>query len=162
MPPRPALGAPAPAFALPGVRLVGGDLLRAEYSLARAVGAPLVLAFYPGDDTPVCTKQMCSYSSGLEAFTDLGAAVWGISTQDLASHERFARKHDLRLPLLSDADKTVVKAYGVAGPLGLHTARSVFVLDAAGVLRWSHVSSVGLAYQQSATLVDVVRGLVAT
>ena len=56
-------------------------------------GRPMVLAFYPGDETLVCTKQMCSYTNELDQFRNLDAVVWGISPQDLDSHERFARRH---------------------------------------------------------------------
>jgi peroxiredoxin Q/BCP len=79
-----------------------------------------VLAFYPGDDTAVCTRQMCAYSSGLEEFTGLDAVVWGISRQDIDSHERFARKHGLRLPLLADTAGVAVGAYGIGLGGGLY------------------------------------------
>jgi len=150
----PALGAPAPAFTLDGVE--AGE--RRSFSLADALGSRLVLAFYPGDDTLVCTKQLCSYQDDLARLTDLQATVWGISSQDLDSHERFAAKRALSFPLLADTDRAVQKAYGVAGPLG-HTKRSVFVIDAEGILRWSHISTLGLTYQDSDTLADVLRSL---
>lgn len=138
--------------------MVAGETRTSSYALEGRT-SPLVLVFYPGDETRVCTSQLCSYSSGLEAFTDLGADVWAVSTQDLASHERFARKHDLRMPLLADVDKTVVAAYGVARLAGRHTARSVFVLDAAGVVRWRDVRTVGLTWQQDDALVRAVVAL---
>lgn len=154
----PDVGQPAPPFEMQGVHLVDGQATISTYSLTGRA-APLVLVFYPGDETPVCTSQLCSYSSGLEAFTDLGADVWAISTQDLASHERFARKHDLRIPLLADDRKSVVQAYGVARLGGRHTARSVFVLDAGSVIRWRDVRSVGLTWQKDAELVQAVAAL---
>ena len=155
----PEVGSVAPAFSLEGVRLVDGESVRSTYSLEGRAAGPLVLVFYPGDDTTVCTKQLCAYSSGFEQFTDLGAEVWGISVQDLASHESFARKHQLRMPLLADDDKVVVKAYGVGRLGGLHTARSVFVVDAVGVLRWRDVRSAGVTYQKPGDLVEVLTGL---
>ncbi len=157
----PTVGTPAPAFAVEGLRLVGGEVMRSTYRLGdRPAGSgPLVLAFYPGDETPVCTRQMCAYSSGLEVFTDLGAEVWGVSTQDLASHEKFARRHDLRLPLLADTDKAMCRAYGVLRLGGAHLARSVFVVDGDGVLRWKHVSTLGVTYQNTAKLAAVLRDL---
>ncbi len=154
----PAVGQPAPSFELRGVHLVDGEATTSTYSLAGRA-APLVLVFYPGDATPVCTSQLCSYSSGLEAYTDLGADVWAISTQGLASHERFAREHGLRVPLLADDDKTVVQAYGVARLGGRHTARSVFVLDAQGVIRWRDVRAVGLTWQKDVELLRAVAAL---
>ena len=104
------VGQPAPDFTLPALHLVDGKAVRDVRTLSQERGHPVVLAFYPGDDTSVCTKQMCSYSSGLEAFTDLGATVWGISPQDIDSHEKFAVKHGLRMPLLADTDRTAVAA----------------------------------------------------
>jgi peroxiredoxin Q/BCP len=146
----PELGAPAPDFKLPATQLVDGELVRSELTLSQQRGHAVVLAFYPGDDTAVCTKQLCSYSSGLEAFTDLGATVWGISTQDLDSHEAFARKHGLRMPLLADTEKSAVTAYGIG--LGGLTRRAVFLVDAEGILRWKHVAALGLTYRDVPTL----------
>ena len=153
----PELDVPAPDFTLPGVQLVDGEAVRADYTLSEHRGAPVVLAFYPGDGTPVCTRQMCSYSSGLEEFTGLGAQVWGISTQSVDSHVEFARKHGLALPLLADTGSTAVDGYGVGGALG--TQRSVFVVDAEGVLRWKHVARIGLTYKGTKTLTAVLKTL---
>lgn len=150
MPEVPGEGRPAPDFTLPGVQLTDGEAVRGEYSLSAQRGRPIVLAFYPGDDTPVCTRQMCSYSSGLEQFTDLGAQVWGISPQDVDSHERFARKHGLRLPLLADTELTATRAYGIG--LGSSLRRAVFVIDADGIVRWKHVALLGLTYRDTETL----------
>lgn len=147
----PEVGAPAPGFTLPGLLLTEGSAERREYRLAEAQGSPLVLVFYPGDDTAVCTKQLCSYTSDLDRFKDLGATVWGISPQDLDSHEAFARKHRLAFPLLADTDRTVAKAFGIAVP-GLGLRRSVFILGADGTVRWKHVALAGLTFQHSDTL----------
>ena len=150
MPKSPEVGLPAPDFTLPAVQLTDGTAVRGERVLSQERGRPVVLAFYPGDDTSVCTKQLCSYSSGLEAFTDLGATVWGISTQDLDSHESFARKHGLRMPLLADSDRQAVTAYGIG--LGSLVRRSVFIIDAEGMLRWKHVAALGLTFRDIPTL----------
>lgn len=157
MPEVPGEGRPAPDFTLPGIQLIEGEALRGEYSLSAQRGRPLVLAFYPGDDTPVCTRQMCAYSSGLEQFTGLGAQVWGISPQDVDSHERFARKHGLRLPLLADTELTVTRAYGIG--LGSSLRRAVFVLDAEGIVRWKHVALLGLTYRDTETLTKQLAAL---
>ncbi|MEZ0094068.1 peroxiredoxin [Streptacidiphilus sp. EB129] len=148
----PEIGSAAPDFTLPSLQLVDGEPVRRERTLSEERGHPVVLAFYPGDDTAVCTKQLCSYSSGLEAFTDLGATVWGISTQDLDSHEAFARKYQLRMPLLADTAKETVAAYGIG--LGSMTRRAVFIVDAEGVLRWRHVAALGLTYRDIPTLTE--------
>jgi peroxiredoxin Q/BCP len=153
----PEIGRTAPDFTLPSVHLVDGEVVRGERTLSKEQGHPVVLAFYPGDDTAVCTKQLCSYSSGLEAFTDLGATVWGISTQDLDSHESFARKHGLRMPLLTDTGREAVAAYGIG--LGGLVRRSVFVIDAEGVLRWKHVAALGLTFRDVSTLTEQLAAL---
>ncbi|MDT0379915.1 peroxiredoxin [Streptomyces sp. DSM 42041] len=148
-------GGPAPQFSLPGGVLSGegpeAAFVRADYTVDGAPGRPLVLAFYPGDDTAVCTKQLCSYSSGLERFEELDATVWGISPQGVDSHERFARKHDLRMPLLADTDGTVARAYGVAAP-GIGLRRSVFLVAPDGTVAWKHVALLGMTYQDVDTL----------
>src|SRR5881628_1021033 len=96
------IGSPAPDFTLPSLEIVDGEARRGEMSLSAQRGHPVVLAFYPGDNTPVCTRQMCAYTNDLDVFGDLDAVVWGISPQDLASHESFARKYSLGFPLLAD------------------------------------------------------------
>jgi peroxiredoxin Q/BCP len=150
----PEVGAPAPDFTLPGL-LAGpdGDAPRGSYSLSEQRGNPVVLVFYPGDNTAVCTKQLCSYTSDLDRFKGLGATVWGISPQDLDSHEGFARRYDLRFPLLADTAREVAKAYGIAVP-GLGLRRSVFIVDADGTVRWKHVALAGLTFRSTDTLTD--------
>jgi len=147
----PETGQKAPDFTLPGVEMQGGTAVRSDYTLSAHRGTPLVLAFYPGDNTPVCTRQLCSYTSGLEAFTGVGAAVWAISPQGLDSHEKFARRYELAFPLLADESLSVVRQYGIAlGGMGLR--RSVFVIDADGVVRWKHVTLVGLTFPSAQTI----------
>lgn len=141
----PEIGQVPPDFTLPGIELTGSDISTSEYTLSQQHGQPIVLAFYPGDNTTVCTRQLCSYTSGLEAFTGFGARVWAISQQGLPSHEQFARKYKLAFPLLADDGLVVSRQYGIAlGGVGLR--RSVFVIDADGVLRWKHVTLVGLTF----------------
>ncbi|WP_172387065.1 peroxiredoxin [Streptomyces sp. MNP-20] len=143
---------PAPDFTLPGGRLVNGHFERQTYSLSAHRGRPLVLAFYPGDDTPVCTRQMCSYTNHLEQFTTLDAEVWGISPQDVDSHENFARSKKITLPLLADTDRAVARSFGVTAPL-IGVRRSVCVIDAAGRLSWQHTALLGATFQPVAALV---------
>lgn len=158
MPKPPAAGTGAPDFVLPGLHLDADTAERREYRLADAKGGPLVLVFYPGDDTPVCTKQLCEYTSDLERFTGLGATVWGVSPQDLDSHERFARRHRIGFPLLADTDRAVAKAYGIAVP-GLGLRRSVFILDADLTVRWKHVALAGLTFRHSDELAGQLAAL---
>lgn len=144
-----AVGEPAPDFTLPGT---GGR----DYTLSAYRGRPVVLVFYPGDDTPVCTKQLNSYNDDLGAFDEVGAQVLAISPQDVASHERFATKYGFRFPLLADVGKTVAAAYGTLGPMGF-PRRSVFVIDREGVLRWSHRSIAGLSFRPVDEITAAVR-----
>ncbi|GAA3721909.1 peroxiredoxin [Streptomyces tremellae] len=142
----PALHRPVADFTLPGGVLEGDTFVRRDYRLSAERGHPLVLAFYPGDNTAVCTRQMCSYSSGLEQFTELGARVWGISPQDVHSHEGFARANGLRFPLLADTGRAVARAFGIAAP-GVGLRRSVFLIAPDGTLHWKHVTLLGATWR---------------
>ncbi|MET9915486.1 peroxiredoxin [Streptomyces sp. NPDC059605] len=154
----PQLGLPAPDFTLPGGVLVEGAFERRDFGLSAARGRAVVLAFYPGDNTAVCTRQLCSYSSGLEEFEALDAEVWGISPQGVDSHESFARGHGLRMPLLADTDREAARAYGVAAP-GIGVRRAVFLIGPDGVLRWKHVALLGATYRSLDTLTEQLSGI---
>lgn len=145
------VGDRAPDFTLPGT----GDR---TYSLSDYGGRPVVLVFYPGDDTPVCTKQLNAYNDGLAQFDDLGAQVLAISAQDVGSHDRFSAKHGFGFPLLADTDKAVASSYGTLGPIGF-PRRSVFVIDGDGVIRYAHRAIAGLTYRPTSELVAVLEGL---
>lgn len=130
-------GDPAPDFELPGT---GGE----TYRLSDYRGRKVVLAFYPGDFTPVCTKQFCSYRDEGDRLDEIDAVVLGISPQSVESHERFTREKSLNVPLLADEDKRVAKAYGiVAGPM---LRRATFVIDEDGVIRHRNVTMAGLSF----------------
>lgn len=144
------MGEPAPDFTLPGT---GGH----DYTLSEHRGHPVVLAFYPGDDTPVCTVQLNTYNDDLGAFTALGAQVFGISPQSLASHETFAAKFGFGFPLLADVDKRVGETYGIIGPLGFYR-RSVFVVGADGILRYARRSLIGVTFTRTPELLAAIRG----
>lgn len=145
------IGDRAPDFDLPGT---GGR----NYTLSEFAGRPLVIVFYPGDDSPVCTKQLNSYNDGLAEFEQLDAQVVGISAQDMSSHERFSDKHGFRFPLLADTDKSVAAAYGTLGPIGF-PRRSVFVVDADGIIRYAHRAIAGLTYRPVSELVTALERL---
>ncbi|HRE00695.1 MAG TPA: peroxiredoxin [Ilumatobacteraceae bacterium] len=147
------VGDRAPGFTLPGTA-PGSDAT--SFSLDDYAGRPVVLVFYPGDDTPVCTKQLNSYNDGLAAFDELDAQVLAISAQDLTSKERFSGKHGFRFPLLADTDKAVAASYGTLGPLGF-PRRSVFVIDADGIIRYAHRAIAGLTYRPVGELVEAIR-----
>ena len=142
-------GDKAPDFTLPGT---GGR----NYSLSEFAGRPVVLVFYPGDDTAVCTKQLNTYNNGLTEFEQVGAQVLAISAQDMDSHEDFAGRNGFGFPLLADTDKKVADLYGTLGPLGF-PRRSVFVVDAGGVIRYVHRAIAGLTFRPVEELVAAVR-----
>lgn len=160
------VGDSAPDFELPGT---GG----ATYRLSDYRGRNLVLAFYPGDATRVCTAQFCSYRDEGERIDQLGAEVLGISPQSVESHERWAEEQRLNLPLLADEDLAVSRRYGVTGwvgpfarvaglkeaPGGRYVMRSIFVIDGEGVVRHRHVSRTGAGFQSVADLERAVAAL---
>ncbi len=149
------IGDRAPDFHLPGIRMTDGRFEHADYSLSeRRRGGPVVLAFYPLDQSKVCTEQMCSYQDDFAGFEELGAEVWGISLQGVESHEDFARKNGLTFPLLADHRDGVGKAYGVA--LGGMLRRSVFIIDGDGIIRWKHVAMIGFTYRRAAEIKDQI------
>jgi thioredoxin-dependent peroxiredoxin len=143
-------GDPAPDFELPGT---GGK----TYRLSDYRGRKLVLAFYPGDFTAVCTRQFCSYRDEGERLDELGAEVLGISSQSVDSHERFVKEKSLNVPLLADVDKEVARAYGVT--MGPTVRRAIFVIDEEGVVRHAKVSLTGLGYESVDDLERAVASL---
>ena len=143
------VGDPAPDFELAGT---GGR----TYRLSDYRGRKVILAFYPGDFTAVCTKQFCSYRDEGERLDKLGADVLGISPQSVDSHERFTEEKRLNVPLLADEDKEVARAYGVlAGPM---VRRAIFIVDEEGVIRHRKVTLVGLSFET----VDDLEGALAS
>lgn len=131
------LNEPAPDFTL---KDGNGD----DWRLLDHRGKVVVLLFYPGDETPICTRQMCSVRDRWEDYVATGAEVVGISSDSVESHQKFAAHHNLPLRLLSDSDGTASKLYGARSLIPGKVARSVFVIDAQGVLRHSDVRPLGL------------------
>lgn len=146
----PAVGERAPDFSLPGTA-------DQTYTLSAELGRPVVLVFYPGDNTSVCTRQLCAYSAELSEFEGQGAALWAISPQSVGSHDSFAASSGLAMPLLADVDRSVGRAYGVLGPVGFYR-RSVFVVDAIGIVTYAHRGYVGLTFKPTSELLAAVRG----
>jgi thioredoxin-dependent peroxiredoxin len=151
----PGVGDPAPDFKLPGTPPGGGVR---DYTLSEFIGQPVVLAFYPGDETSVCTKQLTDYNDGLDAFNELDAQILGVSPQGLESHERFSAKHGFKFPLLADTDKAVAREYGTLGPIGF-PRRSVFIVDGGGTIRYAHRAIAGLTFRPASELIDALREL---
>jgi peroxiredoxin len=143
-----SVGDIAPDFTLPGT---GGR----SYSLSDYRGHPVVVVFYPGDNTPVCTKQLNAYTDDISRFEELEARVLAISPQSVESHEGFSEKHGLKFPLLADTEKKVAGIYGTLGPLGF-PRRSVFIVDKDGVVRYVHRAIAGLTFRSTDELVAAV------
>jgi peroxiredoxin Q/BCP len=143
-----SVGDQAPDFSLPGT---GNQ----NYSLSACKGKTVVLVFYPGDNTPVCTKQLVCYNNELAQFSELDAQVLAVSGQDLESHEKFATQHGFQFPLLADTEKAVARAYGTLGPLGI-PRRSIFVIDASGVVRYVHRALVGVTFRPVDELIGAI------
>ena len=129
----------------------------AEFRLSANLGKWWLLVFYPGDDTPVCTRQLCDYRDGVEAFSGLGVQVVGISKDGPDRHRKFRQKHRLPFTLLSDPDLKVAEKFDCKGLLGMK--RGVFLLDDAGVIRYLHVEALALFRRTREELLQVIRGL---
>jgi peroxiredoxin Q/BCP len=157
------VGDAAPDFELPGTD-------GATFKLSERRGKNVVLAFYPGDATTVCTKQFCSYRDNADRLDRLDAEVIGISPQSIDSHERWVEEQELNVPLLADEDLAVSKSYGVTGwlgplarltelkdtPGGRYVMRAIFIVDADGIVRYRHVSRTGSTFQ---SVKDIERAL---
>jgi len=145
----PQVGEEAPDFELEGTD--------GRFKLSDHRGERVVLLFYPGDNTPVCTKQFCSYRDRGGDFAALDATVVGISSQDLASHEAFAAKYSLNVPLLADVEKDAARKYSAVNALGVK--RAVIVIDEHGIVRHRHDHLLGLDYQSVDELKSVLDAL---
>ena len=140
----------APDFSLP-------DGNGEQWRLSDHRGKVVVLLFYPGDETPVCTKQLCSVRDRWEDYQATGAEVVGISSDSVESHRKFAEHHDLPLRLLSDSDRAVATLYGARSFIPGRVARSVFVIDAQGILRHSDIRPVGLIRPKDDAIISAIK-----
>lgn len=127
----------APDFTLP-------DGSGNTWKLSNHKGKVVVLMFYPGDDTPVCTKEMCSVRDHWSDYQATGAEVVGISTDSVESHDSFAKKYELPLTLLSDSEGQVRDLYGAKSLIPGRTGRAEFVIDPAGKIAYQKVRPIGL------------------
>lgn len=144
----PGAGDPAPDFELPGT----GER---TYRLADYRSSGLILAFYPGDFTAVCTRQFCSYRDAGDELDRLGVPMLGVSPQSVRSHERWTAEQGLNVPLLADEGKAVARAYGVLG-IGGFVRRALFIIDGDLTIRHRDVKLFGASYQ---TVGDIERAL---
>lgn len=146
-------GSKAPAFTLPAD---DGSKVR----LADQLGSPVVLYFYPKDDTPGCTKEACAFRDLAAPLKKLGAKVFGVSPDDVASHVRFRDKYKLNFPLLADADHKLAEKYGawreknMYGKKSMGVQRSTYLIDAEGKVAhvWKRVQVDGHDQQVLAAL----------
>ena len=141
-------GDPAPDFLLEGVP-------EGRYRLADQRGKVVVLAFYPGDFTPVCLRQLRHYEEQREKLVATGATLWAVSTDKLEKHERMAKSYALSFPLLADPEGKVADSYGVRSLLGT-ARRSVFLIDPEGIVRYRHEDPLSLSYR---SVDDILRAL---
>ena len=132
------MGSKAPDFTLPSQ---SGEMVSLRDSLGEK---PVVLYFYPRDDTPGCTKEACAFRDSFEEFRRLDAEVIGISSDSVESHRNFAKNHDLPFTLLSDGEGKVRRLYGVPNTLGLFPGRVTYVIDEEGVVRHIFSSQLGM------------------
>ena len=139
-------GQPAPDFELEGTE--------GSFRLSDHRGERVLLLFYPADNSPVCTKQFCSYRDAGTDFDALGVTAVGISGQGLDSHRGFAARYGLSTPLLADPDLEVVRKYGVKGPLG--AKRATFLIDEHGIVRSAQVHTLGLRYESVEDIRDML------
>ncbi|MEA2298027.1 MAG: thioredoxin-dependent peroxiredoxin [Solirubrobacteraceae bacterium] len=145
------VGDPAPDFTLEGTE--------GRFTLSEHRGERVVLLFYPGDDTTVCTKQFCSYRDAGDRMAELGATVVGISTQNAASKQAFRAKHGLTTPLLADTEAAVATAYGVYAKRLSMAKRTVFIIDEAGHIAHRHANFASLTYDDVDALARALASL---
>lgn len=119
---------------------------------------PVVLFFYPRDESPICTREVCAFRDAHQDFADTGATVVGISSDGEAAHASFARKQQLNYLLLSDPGGAVRKAYGIPKTLGLVDGRATFVIDPSGVVRMAYAAQL-VAEGHTTRALETVRAL---
>jgi peroxiredoxin Q/BCP len=149
-----AVGKKAPNFSLTSHGGANVTLLE-ELKLG-----PVMLVFYPGDFTPVCTKQLCNYRDHLLDFEKLGVRIIGISTNNSESHQKFAEKFDLPFRLLSDPDHKVAKMFECTSLLMLgRVSRAVVIINNQGVILYRYVEPTSLSRRKSEELLKILQDL---
>lgn len=128
-----------------------------DWTLSDRRGRTVVLLFYPGDDTPVCTRQLCSVRDNWQAYEATGAEVIGISTDSTASHNAFTAKYSLPLTLLSDPNADVSRVYGMKSWLPGRSARGVVVIDRTGRIAYHKVQPLSLFRPSDADVIEAIK-----
>lgn len=145
------VGDQAPDFALPST---AGDI-----QLSKLLDkGPVLLVFYPGDDTPVCTRQLCNYRDNLDVFGELGVQVVAINHQSVDSHRAFADKHKLPFPVVADSGGAVCRQYGALNFLGM-AKRALVLIGRDGRIKWRR-TDFPIFHQTAADVRAAVAGLV--
>ena len=144
------IGEKAPDFTLK-------DLHGENWSLHEHKGKTVVLLFYPGDDTPVCTAQLCSVRDNWSQYQATGAEVVGISTDSVDSHKSFSDKYNLPLTLLADEKGEILEKYGMKSWLPGRSARGVVVIDKDGIVRHHQVQSLSLFRPKDDEVLEAIR-----
>lgn len=128
-----------------------------DWRLSEKRGQVVVLLFYPGDATPVCTKQLCSVRDRWADYRATGAEIVGISTDTVESHQQFSENHELPLRLLADTDGHVTNLYGVRSWIPGRSARAVIVIDAQGIVRHRQVQPLSLFRPKDSQVLEAIR-----
>jgi peroxiredoxin Q/BCP len=128
-----------------------------DWRLADKRGQVVVMLFYPGDETPVCTRQMCSVRDRWADYLATGAEIVGVSTDTVESHQKFSENHALPLRLLSDTDGHVTGLYGVRSWIPGRSARAVIVIDAHGIVRHRQVQPLSLFRPKDNQVIEAIR-----
>ena len=148
---KPAVGDDAPDFELEGTD--------GTFRLSEHRGEKVLLLFYPGDETSVCTKQFCSYRDNSEAFGALGVTAVGISGKDVDSKKSFQDNHKLNVPLLADPDGAVAEQYDAYAKRLKTTKRAAIIIDEDGKVAHRHDHTLGLDFQTVADLKETLDSL---
>lgn len=143
-------GEKAPAFSLPDE---DGNVVTLESFKDHKL---VLIAFYPKDDSPICTKEMKEFRDARDEFEKRGVQIVGISTNSQKSHQDFKKKHELPFPLLSDEKKEVTKKFGVYNKVMGVSQRSYFLVDKDGVLRYKYIESQNISHRDNKELLKEV------
>jgi peroxiredoxin Q/BCP len=128
-----------------------------DWRLSEKRGQVVVMLFYPGDETPVCTKQMCSVRDRWDDYTETGAQIIGISTDTVESHRKFSQHHELPFHLLADPEGVVTSLYNVRSWIPGRSARAVIVIDAEGRVRHRQVQPLSLFRPKDDQVLEAIR-----
>ena len=146
------VGDPAPDFSLPNGN--GETINLSDYH-----GKNVVVAFYPKDNTSVCTAQLCDYRDAWSDFNGSDAAILAINNDSVESHKGFQQKYQFPFQVLSDPDRKVAKLYGAAMPIINMVKRAVFIIDKQGNIAYKHIELIPTTRRRSDELLKVLRSM---